>query len=184
MPIPSFDHNNVVPPHLGDPTERSHLSPYPCTILELCHAFSFSKPRISILQKFVAFRQQLTALGVLYGFQWLDGSFLENIEASEKRPPKDLDVVTFYGGLSIEQQTIIRGSFPEFSNPALSKAKFQLDHYAVDFTFSPIVTVEQTRYWLQLFTHNRNGIWKGMLSIPLNTPIDDQHAMDYLTSLP
>ena len=184
MPIPPFDHNHVVPPHLGNPTDRSHLSPYPCTILELCHAFSTSKNRIAILKNFVSFRQQLTAYGVIHGFQWLDGSFLENIEITETRPPNDLDVVTFYGGLSISDQTTIRSSFPEFSNPVLSKSKFQLDHYAVDFTFSPVVTVEQTRYWLQLFTHNRNGVWKGMLTIPLNTPVDDQHALDFLTSLP
>ena len=30
-PIPSFDHNHVLPPHLGGPTRREQLSPYPCT---------------------------------------------------------------------------------------------------------------------------------------------------------
>lgn len=182
MPIPNFDHNNVLPPHLGNPTNRTHLSPYPCTILELCHQFSTSPQRIAILKNFVTFRQRMTKEGILNGFQWLDGSFMENIETSEGRPPRDLDVVTFFGGLTIPQQTAIRGNFPEFANPTLAKANYLLDHYPVDYSFSPDVTVEQTRYWIQLFTHNRLGVWKGMLRLPLNTPIDDQHAIDYLNS--
>lgn len=183
MSIPNFDHNNVLPPHLGDPTDRTHLSPYPCSILELCHRFSTSADRIQILKNFVIFRQRMTTLGIVYGFQWLDGSFLENIETSESRPPKDLDVVTFFGGLSTADQTIIRTSFPEFSNPVLAKNNFFLDHYPVDYNYNPDVTVEQTRYWLQLFTHNRIGVWKGILRLSLNTPIEDQHALDYLDSI-
>ena len=34
MPIPAFDHNLVLPPHPGDPTLPSDLSPYPCTTLD------------------------------------------------------------------------------------------------------------------------------------------------------
>jgi hypothetical protein len=182
MPIPDFDHNHVLPPHLGNPTDRSHLSPYPCTILELCHKFSTSPNRIQILKNFVTFRQRMTALGIIYGFQWLDGSFMENIEASEKRAPRDLDVVTFFTNLSGADQANIIANFPEFANPTLSKNNFLLDHYAVDYAFSPEVTVEQTRYWLQLFTHNRVGVWKGILRLPLNTSVDDQHALNYLNA--
>jgi hypothetical protein len=125
----------------------------------------------------------MNSLGIVYGFQWLDGSFLENIEASEGRSPRDLDVVTFFGGLSIADQNNIRASFPEFANPGLAKNNFTLDHYPVDYSYNPDVTVEQTRYWLQLFTHNRLGVWKGILRLSLNTPIDDQHALDYLNTL-
>jgi len=182
-PIPNFDHNNVLPPHLGNPTQREHLSPYLCTILELCHRFSTTSHRIEILKGFIQFRQKLTENGVINGFQWLDGSFLENIEVSESRNPNDLDVVTFFGGLSIEEQTNIRVVFPEFANPTLAKAKFSLDHYGVDYSYNPNVTVEMTRYWIQLFTHNRKNVWKGILKLPLNTPIDDKHALEYLNSL-
>lgn len=183
MPIPSFDHNNVLPPHLGNPTDKAHLSPYPCAILELCHKFSTSPNRIRILKNFIVFRQRMTALNIVYGFQWLDGSFLENIEISQGRAPKDLDVVTFFGRLSFSDQANIRATFPEFANPILAKSNFSLDHYPVDYTYNPDVTVEQTRYWLQLFTHNRLGVRKGILKLSLNTPIGDQHALDYLNSI-
>jgi hypothetical protein len=183
MPIPNFDHNNVLPPHLGNPTIRTDISPYPCSILELCHRFSTSNQRIQILTNFVAFRQRMNAMNIVKGFQWLDGSFLEDIEAAENRPPQDLDVVTFYGGFTIAEQTNFKVTFPEFTIPSLAKNNYLLDHYAVDYCYSPDVTVEQTRYWLQLFTHNRLGVWKGILRLPLNTTIDDQQALDYLNSL-
>lgn len=182
MPIPLFDHNNVLPPHLGNPTLRDHLSPYPCTILELCDRFSTSNARILILKNYIAFRQLLTKNGVVNGFQWLDGSFLENIESTEKRNPNDLDLVTFFSGPSIPDLARLGAAFPEFVNPGLAKINFKLDHYAVDYCFNPEVTVEITRYWLQLFTHNRVGVWKGILRLPLNTPIDDQFAMDFLNA--
>jgi len=182
-PIPDFDHNHVLPPHLGNPTNRTHLSPYSCTILELCHKFATSNDRIEILKGFVNFRQKMTNTGIINGFQWLDGSFLENIEVLENRQPRDLDLVTFYGTLTIAEQTIIKANFPEFIDTALAKTNYHLDHYAVDYSFKPDVTVELTRYWIQLFTHNRNGQWKGILRLPLNTNIDDQHAIDFLNVL-
>lgn len=182
-PIPDFDHNNVLPPHLGSPAQLFDSSPYKCTILELCQQFATSKERIEILKGFIAFRKTMNEIGILHGFQWLDGSFLENIEISESRAPNDLDLVTFYSGSSMTNEIDIRNTFPEFGNPELSKTNFKLDHYPFDYTHDPNFTVEYTRYWLQLFTHKRNGIWKGILQIPINTPNDDEDAMVYLNNL-
>jgi len=182
-PIPNFNHNNVLPPHLGNPTLKGHLSPYECTALEFCQHFATSKKRIEILKGFVTFRQQMTRVGIINGFQWLDGSFLENIEVSSSRDPKDLDLVTFYSGTDSPKYTDIKQLFPEFSSPSLSKENYKLDHYVVDFTYSPLVTIEMTRYWVQLFTHNRDGVWKGILHIPLNTNNTDQDALEYLNEL-
>lgn len=182
MSIPNFDHNHVLPPHLGNPTDKDHLSPYVCTVLELCDRFSTSNERILILKNYIAFRQQLTKNGVINGFQWLDGSFLENIEISEGRHPNDLDIVTFYNGSSITDISSLNAVFPEFANPSLAKANFKLDHYAMDYCYKPDVTVEVTRYWLQLFSHNRGGVWKGILRLSLNTPADDQQALNFLNA--
>ena len=107
----------------------------------------------------------------------------EDIEKLEARPPNDLDLVTFFGGLSLPVQRGLAGKFPEFSNKDLSKANFSLDHYPVDITYNPSLTVELTRYWIQLFTHNRKQIWKGIVRIDINTPGDDGAALDYLNTL-
>jgi len=166
---------------MGDPTNPSQLSPYPCTTLDLCRKLGTSSERKFILGKFLDFRERLRSEGLTRGFQWLDGSFLENIEVRENRPPKDLDVVTFFWGYDIAFQVNLSMAFPEFGNPTLAKASYSLDHYPVDAAFSPELTVESTRYWSQLFSHNRLGVWKGILKIDLDTAPDDTAARTELT---
>ena len=51
-PIPVFDHNLVLPPHLGDPVDRAQLSPYPCTTLDLCQRLGTTPERRAIIGKF------------------------------------------------------------------------------------------------------------------------------------
>lgn len=159
------------------------LSPYPCNTLEICQKLGTTKERVEILKGLIIFRQRMTENGIVDGFQWLDGSFIENIEITENRPPNDLDLVTFFGGLTIEEQKVKRTKFIEFFNPTLAKNNYKLDHYFVDYCFRPEVTVEMTRYWIQLFTHNRLGVWKGILRLELNTAEIDQEALTYLNNL-
>lgn len=181
--IPAFNHNLVLPPHAGDPRQRGDLSPYPCTTLDLIQRFSTSAERIVILRGFLAFRTRLTNAGLLNGYQWLDGSFLEDVEQSESRSPNDLDLLTIYWGYDTAFQSILVQKFPEFADRKLSKQNYCLDHFPVDAGYKPDVTVENTRYWIQLFTHNRNGVWKGMLRINLNTPDEDAAALAFLDTV-
>ncbi len=176
MPIPSFDHNLVLPPHLGNPTQPSELSPYPCTTLELCQQLGSTPERRRILKLFLDFRQRLVSEGLTAGFQWLDGSFVEDVETREGRPPKDLDVATVYWGYDIPFQQQLMTNFPEFANPMLAKPNYSLDHYPFDASYSPEATVELARYWISLFSHNRLAVWKGMLRVELDTAADDSAA--------
>lgn len=126
----------------------------------------------------------MTGLGIVAGFQWLDGSFLENVEATESRDPNDLDIVTFFQlpavpDLVAYQQRVL-AEFPEFVDHNLSKANFQLDHFPVHLGAPSFALVEHTRYWSGLFAHRRDGVWKGMLRVELNTPIDDNKAVEIL----
>ena len=181
-PIPEFDHNLVLPPHLGNPTLIDQISPYKCTTIELCERFATSPERIEILKGLLTFRLRLHELNLLKGFQWLDGSFLEDVEIREKRAPNDLDAVTIYWGCDILFQEKLLTSFPEFGDSQLSKLNFKLDHYPFDAGYSPKFTVDFSRYWVQLFSHNREAVWKGMLQIPLDTPNEDIQALQYLNS--
>ena len=47
-----------------------------------------------------------------------------------------------------------------------------------------MLTINATKYWIQLFSHNRKGVWKGMIEIPLYDKTDfDNEALAYLNSL-
>jgi hypothetical protein len=84
--------------------------------------------------------------------------------------------VTIYWGYDLAFQVDLTNRFPEFANPALSKANFSVDHYPFDATANPVLTVESARYWSLLFSHSRTGVWKGMLRVELNTPNEDAGA--------
>lgn len=180
-PIPAFDHNLVLPPHVGDPTQPEDLSPYPCTSEDLCDRFATSTERVAILTRFLDFRERLQSEGLVKGFQWLDGSFMEDVETRENRPPGDIDVVTVFWGYDLAFQQTLVASFPEFLDNKASKSAFHVDHFPFDADHNPEATVEITRYWMQLFTHNRQAVWKGMLKIDLNTPQEDTAARDILS---
>lgn len=177
MPIPAFDTIlKILPPHLGDPRRFMDLSPFACSVAELCGRFATSPRRKDILQGFFNLRAELLALGIR-GFQWLDGSFMEDIEAQERRDPQDMDVVTFID--SPPDPAVIQAMIapkPELWDPLRSKAVYFVDHYLVSLGALPTRVVAQTRYWYALFSHRRDGQWKGMLEVDLQDKSADDAA--------
>ena len=182
--IPPFDHNDVLPPYLGDnPAIGGALSPYRTDIMEFCNRFATSRERIEILKGFVQFRLDCIRFGVRYGFQWIDGSFIEDIEKSDKRAPRDIDVVTFVFQLTNVQQQVISRQFLPFVNPKASKKVYNVDHYPVVADGNPLATINMVKYWNQLFGHDRKGVWKGMVEIPLCADGQaDTEALNYLNN--
>ena len=92
MPIPSFTIDGILPPYVGanGPGGRAEdMSPYFVTALEVVSSLGGTDNSRTILNHWLRHRAELRALGFQRGFQWLDGSFVEEKE------PNDLDVVTF-----------------------------------------------------------------------------------------
>lgn len=183
--IPIFDHNGVIPPFLGNPAHGSNqISPYLTTSLELCQRFAISSQRIDILRKFLAFRTEMRRFGIS-GFQYLDGSFMEDIENSSlNRPPNDLDLLTFFRPVTPIQEANILANFTDFVDRTNCKLNYSLDHMLINLGGDPISLVEFTRYYIQLFTHNRSNIWKGMLKLEVGIANEDDDANNFLMSLP
>jgi hypothetical protein len=191
MPIPAFDHNQVLPPRLGNhAANRALMSPYRCTSVEVADSLGNTAERRQILLGFFALRDALRQLGMTAGFQWLDGSFTENAEVTRRAPPNDIDVVTFY-----EQFTLPANPppiLPVLANRAATKRQFRVDHILVALASRPDRMadarrlVDDARYWFGLFSHRRaDDVWKGMLYLPLETANDDLQAMNLIrTRLP
>ncbi|MDT0498924.1 hypothetical protein RM530_16385 [Algiphilus sp. W345] len=174
MSIPDFDHNGVLPAHQGDPTEPGQLSPYPATAREVVERFGTTPPRRAILCGWLELRADLRTAG-LSGFQWLNGSFAQDIERQEDRAPQDMDVVSFVRTASVGLPPSV--SPPAWLFPDASKERYRVDHYLVNLSGPGEAVVEATRYWSGLFSHTRDGIWKGMLRIDLDTPDMDAEAV-------
>jgi hypothetical protein len=184
MPIPPFDSIlNVLPPHIGDPTNPNDLSPYPCSMVEVCTRFPTSLRRKEILTGLLDFRERILNLGI-EGFQWLSGSFVEDIEAQERREPRDVDVVTFVTNPAdpAALRSVVVPA-PELFVRSEIKAKYLIDHFYLPLGSRPDRVVDQTRYWCGLFSHRRDRIWKGMLFVNLDKA-DDTDARRALGGVP
>lgn len=132
----------------------------------------------------LSYRSALANIGIGEGFQWLSGSFLEDIETLENRPPGDVDVVTIckrpVGLQGPTLQALVHAN-PAVFIPAQAKAQFHCDAQFIDMNLEPAVIVDYARFWFGLFSHRRNALWKGMLQVSLATPADDAAALSFLT---
>jgi hypothetical protein len=122
---------------------------------------------------FLAMRTELRNLGFTIDRQWLDGSFCENIEAAEGRQPGDIDVMSFLSHPTendVAAFNALVGANIHLFDPDQSKIRFRCDHYTMTANAG---SIEQICYWNAVFSHRRNGLWKGYLQIP-----DEGQAVD------
>lgn len=174
--IPSWTASGVLPPINPAAPTSVDRSPYEVSLTDLILHYNTSSDRQAILTGLLDFRQALHAIGLVQGFQWLDGSFLENVEATEKRAPRDIDVVTFYHmPVGQTQAGLLLQNKPLFT-PRDTKVTFHVDAYFVQLDASaPGTLVSSAAYWYSMWSHRRSGDWKGYLRIDLS-PTDDQVA--------
>ena len=185
--IPGFNHPYVLPPFVGDsPTAASDASPYRASILEMTQRFASLPGRRRLIEGLLNYRADLAALGFVRGFQWLDCSSAEDIEAHEQRPPNDMDIVTFAFspvGMTTGQIKQTLADHPALFMNAQAKKKYGCDAYMVPMDRSPVNLVNSTTYYFGLFLHRRSDqVWKGLSQIPLES--DDALAREWLKDMP
>ena len=150
-------------------------SPYLMTLDEAADFFVTTKTRLDIFRGFVRYRKALHDIGISKGFQWLNGSFVEQVEMMRKKSPKDTDVVTFaYLPQDCNNQSDLLGRNPDLFNFSTTKANFQVDGYMV-FLGDPMTAeaVRQVSYWYSLWSHQRDTYaWKGFIQIDLSLDTD------------
>lgn len=140
-----------------------------------------------MLDGFLRYRGALHAAGLTRGFQWLDGSFLEWIEILENRPPKDLDLVTFFyfpKGDAAQQLLNLHPDVLPLDEPIRQdlKRRYYVDAYIVDLGAPPEDLIEQATYWYSMWSHRRSREWKGFLQVDLS-PAEDVAAQTWLSNL-
>ncbi len=190
MPLPSFDLRGLLPPFVGADAATPDRSPYWVTMPELVAAFGTTPHRRQLLRNLIAYRALLAQEGYVEGFQFIDGSFVENVEALESRNPGDIDVFSI---LKLPPKYLTNPAawqatgFPfwtaEVANRNWNKQRFSLDTYAVLFEelqAQPMKLISDIIYWYGLFSHQRTTFaWKGFAGLALD-PATDQVALSQL----
>ncbi|MCK8519068.1 DUF6932 family protein [Methanoculleus sp. 7T] len=178
--IPNLNTDGVLPPFDESNPTSFYRSPYSVLLPDLVLRFGNTPRRQEILRGYLRFRLALHDAGLVRGFQWVDGSFLENIEEIENREPKDIDVVTFYYLPDGQTQESLAGSSPRLFNKRLNKEDYHVDAYYIQLNETkPETLVGQSAYWYSVWSHRRSGLWKGFLQVDLSTH-DDQVALTNL----
>lgn len=167
MPVPAFDGiTSALPPFIGRIEHRGMVSPYPCTMEEIALALGTSTERRAILNGLLDLRRALRSLGI-EAIQWLDGSFVEDKESHRGVPPNDIDVVTYargdlrrlHGNLLLSRTHVMR--------------TYSVDHLLVHLRPNWLDLVADISDWYALFSHRRDGTWKGMLQVALTADADE-----------
>lgn len=138
MAIPNFTLSDVLPPYIGNPA-TGEQSPYAVKSYEIVQILGSSLARCDILQGWLNHRSELRKLGFKSGFQWLDGSFVEN------KAPRDLDIVVFHENKSAQNPLVINNNLEVFE-PHSSKRKYKVDPYFVDISRPGEALIEQSSY--------------------------------------
>jgi hypothetical protein len=173
--IPDWNISAVLPPvRPGAAGHSPDRSPYKASFSEVVEKFATSAPRIEILRGLLNYRIELRNRGVSSGFQWLDGSFMEHKEVLLSEPPKDVDVVTFFHlPPGTDEATFSRTNLDLFQI-ANTKLIYHVDAYGcvlgVSMGESHVNTIS---YWYSMWSHRRNGLWKGFVQMDISKDEDD-----------
>ena len=176
VPVPAWNACGVIPPiNEASPTSIDR-SPYIVSLGDFVLRFGITPERRRILNGLLQFRAEFHRLGLVHGFQWLNGSFLEQIELLENRPPRDVDIVTF---VSIPETFQPDEQDRQLFDHDWVKQRFIVDSYVVELDLPPAELIALSTYWYSLWSHRRSQVWKGYLQIALS-PDEDETARTHL----
>lgn len=180
--IPAWTADGVLPAvHASQPVSPER-SPYVVSLTDCVLRFGTTAERRAVLGGLLRYRAELHALGLVSGFQWLDGSFLEHVEVTERRPPNDIDVVTFYRLPAGLTQSALAAKAGAALDNAASKVLFSVDGYFAHLGVEPERLARLSAYWYSVWSHRRNQLWKGFVQVDL-APSQDAAASATLASL-
>ena len=183
LTIPDWDDNKVLPPIHPDAPEGKEFdslyrSPYVAKLVDFVTRFATTPERAELMEKFLDYRAALHQSDISEGFQWINGSFVENIERSSKpHSPKDIDVVTFFFGNENNAR------HRELLDPRITEPNFDVDGYGIELGKPlTVATAVEIGFWHDLWSHRIDHVWKGFIQIDLD-PEEDPPARHRLHAI-
>lgn len=179
MVIPDWNFEHVIPLVREVPPEQQHISgnrsPYEATMTQVVERFATTPERVQLLHDFMDYRHALYSAGVTEGFQWVNGSFVEHVEVTDrpnKEPrPYDIDIVTFY-----HRPDQPAPELDYLFSPSLTLDRYNIDAYCVVLgTEATTHFVESVAYWYGMWSTRRlDQVSKGFVKIDLDPEHDPQ----------
>ena len=174
--IPEWESSAVIPAiDFDHPTSRDR-SPYKASTVGIVKRFGHTSTRRCLLKGLLDFRMELHRAGLVRGFQWLNGSFAENVEVEKGEDPCDIDLVTLYFLPEGFTQSSLLSKYPDLFNRREARVNYGLDTYFVTLNqVRPEEVITRSTYWYSLFSHRREDYaWKGYVQIDLAADRDTE----------
>ncbi len=179
--IPDWDDAGCLPYTVN----RIKFSPYQVSSETFVKRFAKTPERQKLLNDWLTYRRRLSEY-VSFGFQWINGSFVEDVEKKRGCPPNDIDLVDFI----MLSKPLTADQYKHLKKP------YKLDCFMVKLPTLEELTqfpsgglqewynlfVDQTACWNLQWGHSQDNESKGYLKIPFSEE-DDKKALDYLQSL-
>lgn len=190
-PLPGFNARGLLPPLIGHDETTADRAPYEATMTDVALALGTTPERRRLLKGLLEYRELLGTLGYTGGVQFINGSFVENVEARESRTPGDIDVFSFLerppqyrNDPALWALTGFADWRDQIANRNLNKVRFCVDTYAVAVDQHGVLRlITTTIYWYSLFAHKKiTHDWKGFVRVTLD-PNGDAAATQLLASL-
>ena len=184
-PIPDSDHSGLLPPFVGSLTSGGQRSPYPVGLTDMVLRFGDTSARRKLLNGFLEYRAALHTAGVREGFQWINGSFVEDTMHRHLREPRDIDVVTFFRCPREQTQAQLVQANPSLFDPEANRRQYCVDAYIVVLEIDDLpYLVRRTAYWNSLWSHDRSYRWKRYLETNLadSEDVTARAALDRATT--
>ena len=179
--IPAWNLHGVIPPfNPTDPTGTVR-SPYVVSLHDVVLRFALTPERVNIMDGFLKYRQLLHTAGIIAGFQWLDGSFLEDVEMIRTVSPKDIDVTTFYYLPAGKTESEFVTDYSLLFDRKSIKQRYYTDSFLVYLDPNDIeFCIYWSNYWYGVWSHQRDTFrWKGFIQVDL-APQADVLAVEIL----
>lgn len=186
MPIPNYDGRGLLPAFVGQANSHER-SPYIAKMTEIVGFFATTDRRRRLLNNLIAYRTLLASGGFVEGLQFVDGSFVEDVERTSSREPGDIDIFSmlvlpsrFAQDHAAWRATGLPFWQGEIADRAKNKSRFELDTYAEVYPMRRPDEIRTIIYWYSLFSHQRSTMaWKGFVAVPLDAA-DDALAVGQL----
>ena len=168
----------MLPPiHPDTPKGQEHNQfyrpPYYAPLVDFVTRFATTRERVDLMERFLDYRAALHRVGISQGFQWIDGSFVEDIEQGpRRRPPEDIDVVTFF----YRDESAIEDRQDLF-DADITKENFDVDGYGIELGVPlGVITAIDIGYFYGMWSHRRDDhTGKGFIQVDLD-PEEDPGA--------
>jgi hypothetical protein len=182
--IPEWNISAVLPPiRPGAAGHSPDRSPYKASLSEVVERFAKTPARLEILRGLLNYRAELRERGISTGFQWLDGSFMEHKEVLLLEAPKDVDVVTFFHLPNGLDEATFSPQVADLFDVANTKQIYHVDAYPCVLGGAMGETdVTAISYWYSMWSHRRNGLWKGFVQVDISED-EDNIAMALLVQI-